>query len=1014
MTAIACRIRLFGIFVCGLLTVSAVTGAQDPIDFNRDIRPLLSENCFHCHGPDVAQRQGELALHEHQLALKAIQPGHRADSSLYQRITAADPEIVMPPPDSGRQLTPAQRELLGRWIDQGAKWGLHWSWEPLQRPPVPQPPALPQAPIRNPIDAFLQQRLQASGLSPSAEAAREVLIRRVTLDLTGLPPAPQDVAAFVQDPAADAWEKVVDRLLASPAYGERMAWDWLDAARYADSNGYQGDSDRTMWPWRDWVVDAFNRNLPWDQFTTWQLAGDLLPQATDEQRLATGFCRNHMINGEGGRIAEENRVDYVMDMTETMGTLWLGLTLNCCRCHDHKFDTLTQRDYYSLFAIFNQTPVNGGGGSGQTAPVLSVPSAQQRTELTAAEASTAEFGRLQNERAAELAVLLPDWIQRQSGQGSVWRTLQPTAVRAQQQQLTVEAGGVVFAGGVNPANDVYEVEGELPEGLLSAVRLDALRHASHTQGGLARSDSGNFVLTEIELLLRRGDGQQMLRISGAVATYEQGSLKAANAFDRDSQTGWAVYEGKPIDRDHAAVFRLAEAVQVRPGDQLLVRLRHDSPHVSHNLGRFRISTSAVAGAGLELQRSAELQQALVTAAEQRSEAQVKLLREAQQAEDAVWQQLTQQRKAAEDRVAAIRNSVAKVMVMEDQPERRETFMLQRGLYTNPGAVVQAAVPASLPQVQSQQPLNRLDLARWLMSEQNPLTARVTVNRFWQQVFGTGLVKTANDFGVQAEVPLHPELLTWLAVEFRDSGWDVKRLMRLMVTSQAYRQSSVVTPEQLERDPENRLLARAPRYRLPSWMLRDQALAVSGLLSGQRGGPAVNVYQPAGVWEEATFGNRKYVQDHGEALYRRSLYVFWRRIIGPTMFFDTASRQTCTVSAVRTNTPLHALLTSNDTAWVEAARVLAERVLLEGGGDAERLERVYQRVLCRPPVAAEREILLGTLQRSRSGYRQDGAAAMALLSVGESPRSQQLAADEHAAWTAVCLAVLNLDEALTKQ
>jgi hypothetical protein len=411
-----------------------------------------------------------------------------------------------------------------------------------------------------------------------------------------------------------------------------------------------------------------------------------------------------------------------------------------------------------------------------------------------------------------------------------------------------------------------------------------------------------------------------------------------------------------------------------------------------------------------------LQQALEAVAEQRTEAQMLLLKQAQQAEDAVWQQLVQQRKAAEDRLTAVRNGLAKVMVMEDQPQRRETFMLQRGLYTNPGAAVQAAVPASLPQVMSQQPLNRLDLAGWLMSEQNPLTARVTVNRFWQQLFGVGLVKTANDFGVQAEVPLHPELLNWLAVEFRDSGWDVKRLMRLLVTSQVYRQSSVVTPELLERDPENRLLGRAPRYRLPSWMLRDQALAVSGLLSGQRGGPAVNVYQPAGVWEEATFGNRKYVQDHGEALYRRSLYVFWRRIIGPTMFFDTASRQTCTVSAVRTNTPLHALLTSNDTAWVEAARVLAERVLLEGGGDgdAERLGRVYQRVLCRQPLAAEREILLGTLQRSRSGYRQDAVAATALLSVGESPRSQQLATDEHAAWTAVCLAVLNLDEALTKQ
>ncbi|MFY8056200.1 MAG: hypothetical protein ACOVRM_00570, partial [Planctomycetaceae bacterium] len=372
-------------------------------------------------------------------------------------------------------------------------------------------------------------------------------------------------------------------------------------------------------------------------------------------------------------------------------------------------DTLTQRDYYSLFAIFNQTPVNGGGGSGQTAPVLSVPSAQQRVELTEAEAAISEFGRLQNQRAAELVELLPEWIRRQAGQGSVWRSLQPTEVRAERQQLTVEDGGVVFASGVNPANDVYQVAGALPDGPLAAVRLDALRHPSHTQGGLARSDSGNFVLTEVQLVLRRGDVEQMLKIGSAVATYEQGNLRVATAFDGDSQTGWAVYEGRPINRDHAAVFRLAEVVQVQPGDQLLVRLRHDSPHISHNLGRFRLSTSAVAGVGPELQRTAELQQALEAVAEQRTEAQMLLLKQAQQAEDAVWQQLVQQRKAAEDRLTAVRNGLAKVMVMEDQPQRRETFMLQRGLYTNPGAAVQAAVPASLPQVMSQQPLNRLDL-----------------------------------------------------------------------------------------------------------------------------------------------------------------------------------------------------------------------------------------------------------------------------------------------------------------
>ncbi len=845
MTAIARKTALFSVLSCLLSGHLTAVIAQETIDFNRQIRPLLSENCFHCHGPDAAQRQGELALHEQQPALKAITPGQRQESELYKRITATDPEIVMPPPDSGRQLTPEQRELLGRWIDAGAQWGLHWSWEPLQRPVIPAFAPLPGAPVRNPIDAFVQQRLQVAGLSPSVEASREVLIRRVSLDLTGLPPTPEAVAAFVHDPAPDAYEQLVDRLLASPAYGERMAWDWLDAARYADSNGYQGDSDRTMWPWRDWVVEAFNRNLSWDQFTTWQLAGDLLPQATDEQRLATGFCRNHMINGEGGRIAEENRVDYVMDMTETMGTLWLGLTLNCCRCHDHKFDSLTQADYYGLFAIFNQTPVNGGGGSGQTAPVLSVASAEQNSEVQSIEAAIAELKQRQQQRAAELQTQLPEWIEQQVGQGSVWRVLHPSLVSAQHQRLAVEEGGVVFASGVNPPRDTYQVQGDLPAGSLGAVRLEALRHPSHTQGGLARSDSGNFVLTEIQLMVRRGDQEQQLQIASAVASYEQGELKVTAAFDGNPQTGWAVYEGRPIDRDHAAVFRLLEPVEVQAGDQLLIRLRHDSQHVSHNLGRFRISTAALSSAGLETQRSVELQQALAVDSDQRTEAQQQLLQQAQQADDAALQRVLQERKAAEDRLSAVKNGLPKVMVMEDQPQHRETFILQRGLYNQPGNAVTAAVPASLPAVSSQQALNRLDLARWLVSEQNPLTARVTVNRFWQQVFGIGLVRTVNDFGVQAEVPSHPELLNWLAVEFRENGWDVKRLLRLLVTSHAYRQSSVVTSELLEQDPENRLLARSPRYRRPSWMLRDQALAVSGLLSAKRGGPSVNVYQPPG-------------------------------------------------------------------------------------------------------------------------------------------------------------------------
>jgi hypothetical protein len=731
-------------FSLSLFCLAAVgTSAAEPVHFSRDVLPILSDNCFQCHGPDAKARKAKLRLDTQDGALRKDRPvivaGKSADSELIHRVSSTDADEVMPPPKSNRKLTATQIETLKRWIDEGAKWGRHWAFDPPRRPTLPA--VRDNRWPRNGIDRFILARLEAEGLTPSAEAPKETLLRRVTLDLTGLPPTPAEVDAFLADAAPGAYERVVDRLLASPHHGERMVWEWLDAARYADSNGYQGDGERTMWPWRDWAVDALNRNLPFDQFTVWQLAGDLLPGATPEQKLATAFCRNHPINGEGGRIAEENRVDYVMDMAETTGTVWLGLTFNCCRCHDHKFDTLTQRDYYGLFAFFNQTPVNGGGGDPRTPPVL------------------------------------------------------------------------------------------------------------------------------------------------------------------DCKT-------------------------------------KDVPP-----------------------------------------------------------------------------QVVKVMVMEDMPKPRDTFVLTRGSYEKPAEKVHAAVPAALSAGMNPaaRQMNRLDLARWLVSAENPLTARVAVNRAWQLFFGVGLVKTSEDFGVQGEKPSHPELLDLLAVEFRESGWNVKALHRLIVTSATYRQSSKVTPALLERDPANRLLARGPRFRLPSWMIRDQALAASGLLSSRAGGPPVKPYQPAGVWEEATFGGKRYQQDHGEALYRRSLYTFWRRIVGPTAFFDTPARQTCVVKPTRTNSPLHALTTLNDVTYVEAARALAQRVMATGGtSPEERIASAFCLVLARRPSAAEKQVLLAALIRVKRDFNADPGAARKLLSVGESKRDEKLDVIEHAAYTAVCTAILNLDEALTKE
>jgi hypothetical protein len=826
-----------------LSTAPTTAGEPRAVDFGRDILPILSDNCFRCHGPDAKARKAGLRLDTQDGALRktdaVIVPGRSSDSELARRIASSDPAKIMQPPASNRKLSPRQIELLTAWIDAGARWGKHWAFETPRVTSRETPRVRDRGWSRNTIDQFVLARLEAEGLRPSPEAPRETLIRRVSLDLTGLPPTPEEVDAFVRDTAPDAYERVVDRLLASPHYGERIVWEWLDAARYADSNGYQGDAERTMWPWRDWAVAALNRNLPFDQFTVWQLAGDVLPDATTEQKLATGFCRNHMINGEGGRIPEENRVEYVMDMTETTATVWLGLTLNCCRCHDHKFDPLAQREYYQLFAFFNQTPITGGGGDPQGKPAIELATLVHTAKL-------AELAQKARAVAKEVDDLETKLFPRSAGQ---------------------------------PASTSMKAAG------LKAEILAILKEPPEKRG--------------------RGQTDQLEK------------------------------QFAPTEPAYAA----------------LLKKQHAAIEARDNFSR----------------------------------------------------------------------SIPRVMVMEDMPKPRESFILTRGSYEKPGQKVEAGVPAALVTPANivpgapEMPRNRLGLARWLISADNPLTARVTVNRAWQQFFGIGLVKTPEDFGVQGEKPSHPELLDWLAIEFVASGWDIKRLHRLIVTSATYRQSSKVTPALVERDPQNRLLAHGPRFRLPSWMIRDQALAASGLLVRTLGGPPVKPYQPPGIWEEATFGTKRYQQDQGDALYRRSVYTFWRRIIGPTEIFDSAPRQTCIVKPTRTNTPLHALTTLNDVTYVEAARALAERVLLSAGSsDAERVELAFRLVLARRPNADESKVLLGAVARVRREFNADPAAARKLLSVGESKRNEKLDALEHATFAALCSAILNLDEALTKE
>lgn len=1027
----------FAVATVSLVCFFSPTWASE-VDFIRDIRPIISENCVFCHGPDSEHRQAGLRLDTADGLAETVEQGDPDASELLRRMLSDDPDELMPPPGSHRKLSEGQIELVRNWIQQGAPWQQHWSFAPLVMPAVPAVQSRwPDAFVRNPIDSFVQSRLDEQGLAAAPEADRSTLIRRVTLELTGLPPTPEEVDAFVADRSGDAYEKLVDRLLESPAYGQRMAWDWLDVARYADTNGYQGDNERTMWPWRDWVVRALNENMPYDQFTIWQLAGDRLSgehlpggDAGHEPTLATGFLRNHMINGEGGRIAEENRVEYVMDMSETMGTTWLGLTLNCCRCHDHKYDPITQEEYYQFFAFFNQTPVTGGGGNPQTAPNLPAPDAAEQQQLAE---RTSIVDDLKAQRAAlskRIERDQPDWerdaiasIER----ATRWTILEPKKAFSEKTQAKILPDHSVLSRYGDPSNDTHTFFATGPLDQVTAIRLEALRHDSMPSKSLSRAENGNFVLTDFEVSLIAVTGEtqaaspseRAVEIQSAAATAEQGSHTIETAFDDDPKSGWAVWQGggSTVEDDASAIFRFAEPVSIGADQSVRVVLKHQSKHAKHIIARYRLSVSTDVRPDLN-PFSDELVNALRAPPAERTKKQAEAVAAAHQVSAPEYVDLGRRLDQAIANRDKLQSGFPKVMVMGDRREPRQTFVLDRGLYNKPADPVTAKLPAFLPVPagDSERPADRLTLARWLVDDANPLTARVTVNRFWQQFFGIGLVKTAEDFGTQGEYPIHKELLDYLAATFRDQGWNVKQLVRTIVTSHTYRQSSkIASKEAYDRDPKNRYLSRASRYRLPSWMIRDQALAASGLLSPVVGGPAVNTYQPAGVWEEASFGKKVYRQDVGEKLYRRSLYVFWRRIIGPTMFFDSASRQTCSVKPNRTNTPLHSLQTMNNVAYVEAARNLAQRALVERiSSDGGRLDIVFKRVLARSATEQEAEILIGGLDRTRRRYADDRDAAVALVELGDSPRDAALDPIEHASWTNLCLAVLNLDETLNRE
>jgi len=807
----------------------------DKIDFNFHVRSILSDNCYACHGPDENARKANLRLDTKEAAFAKLETGNYAfvpgkpfDSEAIRRILTDDPNLIMPTPESKIKLSAEQKAILIKWLEQGAEWKAHWSFIPPEKTTLPEVSQTEL--VQNPIDNFVLAKLERQRLSLSPKADKATLIRRITLDLTGLPPKLEEVDAFLQDDSPEAFEKVVNRLLASPQFGERWAWDWLDAARYADTNGFQGDPERKMWPWRDWVVQAFNDNMPYDQFTVEQLAGDLLPNASREQILATAFNRNHMYNGEGGRIPEETRVENVFDRVETTGTVWLGLTLNCSRCHDHKFDAITQKEYYQFYDYFNQTSEAGLNGGGMIPPVLDMSPPLEQAKVEELQAFVEKVGK------------------------------------------KVEAF----------EKEIFPSPTDSPADSPAAADLD---------------------------------GDNLFTLSFP-----------------------------PSERNSYYVGQLSNTF---------------------------------------LEKNAE------------------------------YAQLLQKLRTAINKKNGQAAKNLQVMVMDEIPRHRQTFVLDRGTYNKPKEAVNMNVPAVLPPLENRTH-NRLELAQWLVMPDHPLTARVTVNRFWQSLFGTGLVKTPDDFGVQGAIPTHPELLDWLAVDFVESGWDVKALLKKMVLSATYQQSSKTTPELVAVDPENKLWSRAARHRLHAWMLRDQALAVSGLLQDSIGGPPVKPYQPDGLWAEATFGKKKYVQDTGAALYRRTLYTFWRRIIGPPMLFDNSPRQVCSVKPVLTNSPQHALITLNDITYVEAARVMAERVLTERSSESKQISYAFRLATARWPKPEEKQILQKRLQEFQAAFEQNTSEATALLQTGEYRQNEALDPVQQAAFTTLCSVILNLDETLNRQ
>jgi len=1024
---------------CLVAAASAVLPAAEPtLDFNRDIRPILSDRCFSCHGPDEHRQAGlrlddrSAATTELESGVTAIVPGNPAASEILARIVDTDPDLVMPPPHIGKPVTPAEAGILRRWIAEGAEYKGHWSFSRAERPGEPAVKSPDWC--RNPLDRFVLARMEAVGLEPNPEADRTRLARRLSLDLRGLPATPEEIDAFLADTSPDAYERYVDRMLESQHFGERMAIEWLDAARYADSNGFQADSSRKNWPWRDWVIRAFNANMPFDQFTIRQLAGDLLPGSSRDDIIATGFNRNHRINGEGGLIAEEWLVETVIDRTETTGQTWLGLTVGCARCHDHKYDPLTQKEFYSLYAFFNSIDesgvLQGNRGGGNTDPLLRLPDETQTAEIARLQKLVDDAKAVVTSESKNIDPLAESWVEsvRQliDDPSEVWQPLEPLELRS--------TGGAEFrrlddgswlVEGPTPPSDTYEIEAQIPEGTLGGMRLEVIPDGSFADGGYARLGNGNIVVSKVEVEIEQPDGKTAaVELARADADYAQNGYDASQVLAGSKGKGWAI-NGHRKDvserRPRMLAVMAARRIDIDENSRIIFRIRQES-FPNHAIGRFRIAFSAlepsllkVGGIGLP----ADVQAAVAADAEARTQEQRDSLRGFYRKNvDGPVRRADAAQAAAEKSLADFENTLPSAMVMrEGKP--RDSFVLLRGEYDKQGDRVTSAVPAFLPPLPGNVKPDRLGLARWIASRDNPLTARVWVNRQWERFFGTGIVKTSENLGSQAEYPSHPQLLDWLAVEFMENGWDMKAMLRLLVTSATYRQSAAVTPEKLAKDPENRLLSRASRIRLPGEIVRDQSLSVAGLLVPTVGGPSVRPWMPDGIWDETSvYGDlRGYKPDTGAGRYRRSMYTIWKRTAAPPtmLLFDAPNREICTVKRARTNTPLQALALLNETTFVEVAHGLARRMIAEGGSTpAERISHAFRLAIGRRPEAEELAALVAGYGSDLARFDAEPEAARRFAAVGLVRKPDGVADAEFAACSLTASVIINLDEYVMRE